>query len=185
MNGLKKLKAITVPMPKEWTYSHIPSKENESWFMIDISYHMRVLSLICNYIEEVGWDWDCYVIDREKVIQTLKEIEPDYVISQIFDFYFYLLQHDESHGEELDQNNSHDISAGGYKANKEIICKFYGEFLLETNPKYQLPEFLQIWQKAVPGGEDPNISSNASNVPVFKIHTDQLKGIALVDTERD
>ena len=187
MNGLKKLKAITVPVPRESTYSHIPSKVIESWFMIDIGYHMRVLSLICNYVEEMGWNWDCHEIDREKVINTLKEIEPDYVISQIFGFYFYSLPDNGSQGDQLplDQNHSRDKNAVGYKANKELICKFYGEFLLETNPKYQLPEFLQIWQKAVPGGEDPDISSNASNDPVFKIHVDQLKGIALVDREQD
>ena len=177
-NGLKNLKAINVPGT---------SNSTESWFLMDISYHMKILSLICNYIEEMALDWDVYVIDRDKIIQTLKEIEPDYVISQVFDFYFQSLSGNESNEEKpsMSQNISNEKTNTLYKACKDLICKFFGEFLLETNPKYRLQEFLQIWQKAVPGGEDPNSCTNSSDDPVFKVHIDQLKGVALVDHEKD
>merc|ERR1719400_2481322 len=76
----------------------------------------------------------------------------------------------------MSQNNSFDKRNPLYKASKESICKFFGDFLLETNPKYQLQEFLQIWQKAVPGGEDPKLCSNSLDDPVFKVHLDHEKG---------
>ena len=176
--GLKDLKAISIPGTNELA---------EKWFMMDISYHMKILSLICNYIEEIGFDWDVHGIDRDKIIHTLREIEPDYAISQVFDYYFLPLSDSENNdtGPSMPQNNSVDKRIPLYKASKKSICKFFGEFLLETNPKYQLQEFLQIWQKAVPGGEDPKLCSNSMDDPVFKVHLDQLKGIALVDHEKD
>ena len=118
---------------------------------------------------------------RDKIIETLSEIEPDYIVAQVFDFYFehynqiHQLKSSEPH------TNIDDKKEGGYDANKEEVCKFFGEYLLKTGPTFQLDEFMSMWQKAVPGGEDLEIGLTC---PAFKTDITQLKGMALVDLEK-
>ena len=187
--GLKTLRAIAIPSSKNTDRPCVSLECNSRWFMIDVEYHMRVLSLICNYIEESGWGWDCYEIERYKIIETISEVEPNYVVDQVFDFYFHSLSNDFVMKDGVvmtSEKNEFDVKeALKYATNKDSICKFYGEFLLLNSPKYQLSEFISMWQKAVPGGEDPDLTSNIQNGPAFQVNINQLKGSALVDLEND
>ena len=62
---------------------------NSKWVIMDIGYHMKILSLICNYVEECSWGWDSQNIPKLTIVEALKDVEPDFVISQVFDFYFH------------------------------------------------------------------------------------------------
>jgi sister chromatid cohesion protein DCC1 len=184
IEGLKTLRAIAIPSSNKTDHLSDSVECTSRWFMIDVEYHMRVLSLICNYIEESGWAWDCYEIERCKIIVTISEVEPNYVVAQVFDFYFHCLSND---GTVItSEKNEFDVKEPlKYAANKDSICKFYGEFLLATSPKYQLSEFISMWQKAVPGGEDPDLTSNIQSGPAFQVKISQLKGSALVDLDNN
>ena len=187
--GLKRLRAIVIPSCRKTAHLSYSLEYAPRWFMLDVEYHMRVLSLICNYIEESGWGWDCYEIERYKIVETLKEVEPNYIVDQVFEFYFHSSSNDFLQKEGVvitsDKKESDVKEDPKFAANKDSICKFYGEFLLATSPKYDLSEFIRIWQKAVPGGEDPDLTSNTHSGPAFQVNVIQLKGSALVDLENN
>lgn len=176
--GLKELQAIVIPSIGNGK-SHFPRFEmNSKWVIMDIGYHMKILSLICNYVEECSWRWDSHEIPKLTIIEALKEVEPDFVISQVFDFYFHPATIGLVAQEEHDEN-----PLMNYVADKDSICNFYGNFILATSPKFQLEEFKSMWQKAVPGGDEQDIYNKELGDPIFKTNLNQLNGMALVDYE--
>ena len=52
---------------------------------------------------------------------------------------------------------------------RDKICRFYGEYLLQSSTVFNLQEFLSIWQESLP------IIDNEGDEP-FKVSLKQLEG---------
>lgn len=126
---------------------------NNSWVMIDSDFRMRVVSLICNVISENSWSWKA--VPKNEAVQVISDIEAELITSQVFDHYF-------------DTN-------GAVKRDK--ICRFYGEYLLQSSTVFNLQEFLSIWQESLP------IIDNEGDEP-FKVSLKQLEGLSLVTKDQ-
>jgi len=120
---------------------------DKMWFILDQDYQMKILSYIIRFFDENSWKFDC-VMKAETVI-SLSELVPPMIVGQVFDIYC-------------------DHMVGGtdeeYSLKAEKVCRFYGDFLLAANSCYNLNEFLDMWQKAVPEGITTNISQLAGLV---------------------
>ena len=180
-SGLKELQAIVIPSIENGKSHFLRFEMNSKWVIMDIGYHMKILSLICNYVEECSWGWESHKIPKLTIVEALKEVEPDFVISQVFDFYFHPATVDLGAQEEHLKHDENPLM--NYVADKNSICNFYGNFILATSPKFQLEEFKSMWQKAVPGGDEQDIYKNELGDPIFKTNLNQLNGTALVDYE--
>jgi len=121
-----------------------------SWFMLDQDYQMMVLSRILKFFDENSWKFD--LVHKIETVEALSELVNEEIVSQVFDLYCDKLESDD------------------FKLNREKVSRFFGDFLLAANSGYVLPEFLEMWQKAVPEGVETNI--------------DQLSGLVLVDNEK-
>ena len=124
--------------------------DSGKWTLIDSDFRMRIVSLICNLISENSWSWS--KVPKIDTVQILSEIEPQIIISQVFDHFF------DSEGKVL----------------REKLCRFYGEYLLQSSSAFDFNEFFSIWQESLP------IIDNDSEEP-FKVDIKQLEGLALVD----
>jgi len=122
----------------------------DSWFMLDQDYQMMVLSRILKFFDENSWKFD--LVHKIETVEALSELVNEEIVSQVFDLYCDKLESDD------------------FKLNREKVSRFFGDFLLAANSGYVLPEFLEMWQKAVPEGVETNI--------------DQLSGLVLVDNEK-
>ena len=62
------------------------------------------------------------------------------------------------------------------KVQSDKLCRFYGEYLLQSSSVFNLKEFLNIWQESMPvvdfGG------------PAFKVELKQLEGLAVLDKDQ-
>ena len=119
-----------------------------SWTVVTSDMRMRVVSMICNVISENSWSWDD--IPKNEAIETLRELEDEVIINQVFDQY---------------------IQAGKFLRNK--LCRFYGEYLLQSSTAFNLMEFLSIWQDSLPKIDN-------ENEELFKVDLNQLEGLSLV-----
>jgi len=123
---------------------------DDSWFMLDQDYQMMVLSRILKFFDENSWKFD--LVHKIETVEALSELVNEEIVSQVFDLYCDKIESDD------------------FKLNREKVSRFFGDFLLAANSGYVLPEFLEMWQKAVPEGVETNI--------------DQLSGLVLVDNEK-
>jgi len=123
------------------------------WFILDQDYQMKVLSFILKFIDENSWKYDC--IYKKQTSEALGELVPSKVLEQVFDIY---------------SNPMEGGSEDEFSLDSEKVCRFYGDFLLAVNTKYNLDEFLEMWQKAVPDGMKTDIL--------------QLSGLVLVEDDK-
>jgi len=122
------------------------------WFLLDQDYQMIVLSRILKYFDENSWNLDN--VHKIETVSTLSSLEPEQVLSQVFDMFC-----DPRTGDTEDE----------FSLNKDKVSRFYGDYLLAVNSGYVLSEFLEMWQKAVPEGVVTNI--------------DHLKGLVLINND--
>ena len=114
--------------------------------------------MMCNYVEENGWNWHKGEIKKAMTIDSFEDSGsvPKNIAEQIFTFYF-------------------EPQESGYRAKVDDLCRFYGEYLLQAGTTFQLSDFLKLWQQAVPGGEEDL---------EFPTRLDQLVGLSLVDNDK-
>lgn len=124
----------------------------DQWTVMTSDMKMRIISMICNVISENSWSWDN--VPKDEVIETLKELEAELIVSQVFDQY---------------------VEAGKFLRDK--LCRFYGEYLLQSSTAFNLQEFLAIWQDSLPKIDNEGEES-------FKADLNQLQGLSLVDNEQ-
>ncbi len=117
---------------------------------------MRVLSHICNFVAENSWSYDN--VNKAETILALKEIEPEFVVDQIFNFYFSV--------------QSNDPSREKYHVHRDRLSRFFGEYLLQTGTSFDLSEFVSMWGQSMPEAENDDEG--------FSADLKYLKGIALV-----
>lgn len=123
------------------------------WQILEFDYRFKVVSDILNLIETNSWPLNG--IPRIATIRTLSEAEPRPVVSQCFEYYLKPTGNITDEGDEL------------FTLNDDKICRLCAEVLLKPAGKFNLNEFLTIWQQSVPEGLTTNLH--------------QLEGIALVD----
>ncbi|XP_040576313.1 sister chromatid cohesion protein DCC1 [Lepeophtheirus salmonis] len=119
---------------------------NKKWYVLDEDYLMKTLTLIYNLIEEKSWKES--TLQLEETISVLSENEPESTLRQIIDYY--------APGEG-------DIRV----MNEDLICRFYGKYILVSGTNFDLDEFMKIWQDSVPEG--------------FQTSKHQLEGLALIN----
>ena len=56
--------------------------------------------------------------------------------------------------------------------NRNKLCRFYGEYLLQSSTAFNLTEFLSIWQDSLPKIDN-------ENEELFKVDLNQLEGLSL------
>lgn len=143
---------------------HVTNDTNQSqkWFMLEPDYHMRALSMMCNFVEENGWKWySGEILEKDTVEAVASQSLPQEVAKQVFHFYF------EAAGDRV----------AGYSAREAEICRFFGEYLLQTGTTFHLEEFAKLWQQALPGGEDKVVVDGqpGSERSLFRTDMAQLK----------
>ena len=154
--ALLDLKAVQVSVDET------TSDSSAKWFMLEPDYHMRALSMMCNFVEENGWKWYSGEISADETVQAVaSQSLPLEVARQVFDFYFERAK-DGSDGE-------------GYSVKETEVCRFFGEYLLQTGTTFHLEEFTKLWQKALPGGEDKTTVDGQSDRCLFRTDIAQLK----------
>ena len=133
LKGLKSMDAIQIGQNR--------------WTVMTSDMRMRLVSMICNIISENSWSWDD--VPKNEAIETLKELEDEIIINQVFDQY---------------------IQARKFLRDK--LCRFYGEYLLQSSTAFNLTEFLSIWQDSLPKIDN-------ENEELFKVDLNQLEGLSL------
>lgn len=123
------------------------------WLTLDFDYRFKVVSHILNLIDDQKYNLDS--IPREATIKTLSALEPKAIITQCFDYYLKSTDKKDDNDDEL------------YSLMDDKVCCLCAEVLLKPAGKFNLAEFITIWQQSVPEGLSTSLV--------------QLEGIALVD----
>ncbi|XP_037562842.1 sister chromatid cohesion protein DCC1 [Dermacentor silvarum] len=127
----------------------LPVVEIDGFYrLLDGEYYYRVQNFIINYIESESIQLD--KIPAGDVVDKISELEPREVVAEVF--------------RRCTTPNSGDEF---YTLNGDIICKATADVLLRSVEKFNLSEFLEVWQNSVPEGVQTNIK--------------QLEGLALTD----
>ena len=125
-------------------------QNGNSWTILDPDLRMKVVSLICNVISENSWSWDN--VSKNEALETLKELESEVILNQVFDQFF--------------KDGS---------INREKLCRFYGEYLLQSSSVFNLKEFLSIWQESMPVVDFGE---------AFKVELKQLEGLTVLTKDQ-
>ncbi|KAJ8962508.1 hypothetical protein NQ318_000898 [Aromia moschata] len=126
-------------------------KINDKIRLLDFEYHFRVLSYMLKLIDENSWQLD--EIDYEQTIDTLSDLVPREILSDLFDK--YAVESQIVDGLQL------------YRYDEHKVCSFFAKVLLHDAGKFNLDDFLQAWRESVPEGMNPN--------------EEMLYGIAIID----
>merc|ERR1719312_386457 len=146
-------------------------KVDGMWFILDQDYQMKILSYILRFFDENSWRFDCVM--KADTVAAISELVPPEVVEQVFDIYCRPMV-----GGTLDE----------FSLDKDKVCRFYCDFLLAANKAYLLPEFLEMWQNAVPDGITTDIGQLAGLVlvedkdpPVIKRFTESSLPLSITD----
>ena len=112
--------------------------------------------LLLNYGQRRSESSRAVVYPKNEIIKLITDIEAELIVSQVFDQYF-------------------EPSNGAVKRDK--MCRFYGEYLLQSSSVFNLQEFLSIWQDSLPIVDNEDEES-------FNVKVEQLEGLALVDKDQ-
>jgi len=126
--------------------------------LIDEEYLFRVFSLVTGCIEENSWSSD-YVL-KSVILSSISPLEPSFVLEKIFEWFFKII-------------NESDDDVCSMQENE--VCRLMGEVLLKSAGRFNLQEFLRIWQQTVPEGltvnlkqlEGISVTNNLSSPPVI------------------
>ena len=129
--------------------------DENSWTVIDPDMRMRIISLICNVISENSWSWDN--VPKQEALELIKNIEDENITSQVLDQYF----------------SFHNNKNGVHRAK---LCRFYGEYLLQSSSVFNFNEFLKIWQESMPIID--------TNEEPFEAKVEHLEGLALINNDQ-
>jgi hypothetical protein len=91
---------------------------------------------------------------KSDTVKALQELEPDFIVEQIFDIYFC-------------PNDSNK-----FRVHRDRMCRFFGEYLLQTGTTFDLSEFMSMWTQSMPEAENDEEG--------FQPEISYLKGLALV-----
>ncbi|KAL1417480.1 hypothetical protein MTO96_000579 [Rhipicephalus appendiculatus] len=127
----------------------LPVVEIDGFYrLLDGEYYYRVQNFIVNYIESESMRLDR--IPAGDVVDKISELEPREIVAEVF--------------RRCTTPNSDDEF---YTLNGDIISKATADVLLRSVEKFNLSEFLEVWQNSVPEGVQTDLK--------------QLEGLALTD----
>ncbi|XP_071509670.1 sister chromatid cohesion protein DCC1-like [Diadema antillarum] len=122
----------------------------DCWRVLDFDYESQAMTHILSLVQENSWSYD--EVPVEETLATLESLEPRCIISHCLKCY----------GEEKQGPKGALCSLDTDK-----ICQLFAEMLLRPADKFNLSEFLEVWQQSVPEG--------------MVTTEQQLKGLALID----
>lgn len=124
------------------------------WRVLDFGYIVDCLGDICNVITCESWSVLRVPVDElcEKINDS-GELVPDFIVRHLMSFY----------GRKISSDDDQTI----VELDEEKICRFFAEMMLRDVGKFNLHDFLEVWQQSVPE----------------EIVTDQkyLSGLAIID----
>ncbi|CAL8102233.1 unnamed protein product [Orchesella dallaii] len=126
--------------------------------LVDGDYLFRILSQVLNCVDENSWSLT--QIEKNVVVQTLSCLVQPFFLEKMFEWFFKPLPIEEP---------GTSSSALKYTYQEDAVCRFFGETLLKSMGKFNLREFLKVWQESVPEG--------------LIVGLNQLNGIAVCDEE--
>ncbi|XP_063968094.1 sister chromatid cohesion protein DCC1-like [Lytechinus pictus] len=125
------------------------------WRVLDFDYESQVLTHILSLVQENSWSYD--EVPLEETLSTLENLEPRPILEHCLKCY----------GDPTRRKNDDGTDDIVYSLDPDKICRLFAEMLLRPADKFNLTEFLEVWQQSVPEG---------------MITTEQqLKGLALID----
>ncbi|XP_065211120.1 sister chromatid cohesion protein DCC1 [Planococcus citri] len=127
------------------------------WRILEFQYHFRVLSAFMNVIDTQSWK--CDEIPADEVMELLDGIVPSYIVQYLLSIYT----------EEVPQNTSSDGRV--VKLIEDRVCRMLGESTLKRFSHFELKDFLNVWQGAVPEGLVTNLR--------------QLDGLVYIDVQKN
>lgn len=106
-------------------------------------YEFRVLSQMLDLIEENSWPLNR--INRRETVETLSNITPPVILSNLFDFYT----------NETDFIDDEQF----YEYNESKICRIFAQYILKDAGKFNYSEFVDVWKCSVPEGMKADVST--------------------------
>jgi hypothetical protein len=100
--------------------------------------------------------FDC--VTKSETVRALKELEPDFIVEQVFDVYF--------------SPKDVDTDADKCRVHRDRMCRFFGEYLLQMGTTFDLNEFMSMWSQSMPEAENDDEG--------FQPDVGYLRGLALV-----
>ncbi|XP_061175784.1 sister chromatid cohesion protein DCC1-like [Saccostrea echinata] len=135
------------------------------WRVLDFDFLTQVLNHIIQLCEEN--DWLSTGIPLDECCETLQELFPREVITHVIECYADEMK--SGQGDQDPEDQPMEIDAKFYALNEDKICQFFAELILRNSGKFNLKEFLRVWEQTVPQGMKTSLS--------------QLEGRALIDRD--
>lgn len=123
-------------------------KINGFYRLLEVDYHFRVVNFIVDYTEAESIPIE--KIPMEDVVGNVSELVPREIATEVF-LHCTVPSTDQ----------------GFYSLNRDYICRLTAQAILKNVDKFNLAEFMELWQKSVPEGIQVDLS--------------QLGGLALTD----
>ncbi|KAL8615987.1 hypothetical protein ACOMHN_014949 [Nucella lapillus] len=125
---------------------------NGHWRVLDFDYLSTVMTHIIQLSEERDWIQDG--VPLQDTLDVLHDLFPGEVITHILRCF---------------SSGDHDEETATFDLDEDKVCLFYAEVCLRNAGKFNLSEFLQVWEQSVPPG--------------MKTFLHQVQGVALVDRD--
>ncbi|XP_062320845.1 sister chromatid cohesion protein DCC1 [Osmerus eperlanus] len=120
------------------------------WRMLDFDYEMKLLGHVTQLVDSESWSFS--KVSLRVSLEELAPLEPREMIEHCLNCYGRRYT---EHGETF------------YALDEDSVCRATALMLLQNAVKFNLAEFLEVWQQSVPEGMGTRL--------------DQLRSLALVD----
>ncbi|XP_028843162.1 sister chromatid cohesion protein DCC1 [Denticeps clupeoides] len=121
------------------------------WRILDYDYEMKLLGHVTQLVDSESWSFT--KVPLSICLQELSPLEPKNMIEHCLNCYGRRCTSDD--GEVC------------FALNEDKVCRALAQMLLQNAVKFNLSEFVEVWQQSVPEGMNTRL--------------DQLRGLALVD----
>ncbi|ODN04174.1 Sister chromatid cohesion protein DCC1 [Orchesella cincta] len=149
-----------VPASREEIVKHLEEIRvvdiNGNLRLVESDYLFRIFSQVLNCVDENSWS--STQIEKDVVVATLSSLVLPFFVEKVFEWFFVPF-------EEAGASSS----KVKYTYQENTVCRFVGETLLKSMGKFNLREFMKVWQESVPEG--------------LKVSPNQLSGIAVYDED--
>uniref|UniRef100_A0A3Q4B2I0 Sister chromatid cohesion protein DCC1 n=1 Tax=Mola mola TaxID=94237 RepID=A0A3Q4B2I0_MOLML len=118
------------------------------WRLLEFDYEMKLLGHVTQLVDSESWSFD--KVPLQTCLAELAPLEPKEMIEHCLNCY--------------GKRYNEDVF---YALHEDNVCKAVALMLLQNAVKFNLGEFLDVWQQSIPEGMGTRL--------------EQLKGVALVD----
>ncbi|XP_063681104.1 sister chromatid cohesion protein DCC1-like [Bolinopsis microptera] len=125
---------------------------NGYWRVVEHEYKTSAVSRILTLLEEMNWSWEKVPLIQS--CHTLADLQPRFVTELCLRLY----------GNQVSETEDEVL----IKLCEDKICRFYGQYILSSSAgKFNLTEFVEVWQDSLPDGMTADMT--------------YLRGLALVN----